>query len=1287
MVNVLPRRLGRAIWPIMVSALVSLAIYVSGGKLIIGALPQFKADIEQVLSQQLPGRVSFATISGNMDGFSPRLSITQFALQDETNQEWVRFPEVSLRIDPWESLTSGALRFDELTLIAPRIEWSDQGASETPPLSVSAQGLFNSFARLRIRDAEFLLPSLVSNSSEGATTLSIDMDLVRDRSLRTIAITVQLDDKPVFSAAGSGTGNPFEIRSFSGEVYGHLSGEGASLASKWLGQDVVVEGSSDFWFSVLNGTPHLVLQAQMTGLSLGSQRRVKFEQLKFDLAAMGPPETMEVWLGQGSLSADAGVFQIPRMHIRRRGAAWELLTEAWDVASASSILSASGLLSDKASEVLAALAPTGDVESLMLSVASLATPMSSWQGAAVVADATTQPFRKVPGLSGIDASIAATAAGAKAWIATRDFSLSLPQVYESPIYLETVFGELAGRWQRGALFLEEGLFLTSAPDHDGLVQFEIDIPLSKPAMIPLEMRLAASVDNAPASVRNAYIPYRLPEPTYRWLQRAVPQGMVERATFLWHGGFGPYGHLGQTLQLGAMLTDLELAYQPGWPNGRFKDARVRMSDQDISVVASYGRVAESNVYDVNVQIEVGADDTGFALTAHSDGSPAALLKTLKQLPALSVADAVMHDLTVAGDQLAQTRMELAFDLRDISQTLNLGVDVDLSGASVASALLDLRADNVSGVLRYRTSTGFESDELRATVFGRPVEVMMGPELATRPGTLLAARIDGEVSISDLLSWQDMTMPIPADGTASVAVHVNVAEDTSVDIHSDLLGVAVDLPLPWGKPAQAKAPLQVAWRNRDWAAWEVFWFGRLTAVADVPALGDLSTIVDLTPRTRPPKSASIAPAPGLTLTGFIPSLDLIEWRSLDQISTGGQSTNEIATRIANLKIGRLLWDGEELGQLSLNLQRAGEVLAVQFDLPWLSGEFAQRRAAPVTESDAGFATGLTREFELSFIDLDGLPTFGEQLADSGPPNPNEGLGQWMRGLPVLVHKIRRGDVDLGDLRLVIDYVDAEGWQFRDISGDFLGIEWLPATQIAWRDRGAESTTLKLSAQLNDIAASLDLIGVAPILETRGGKVDATWQWPGGPMDFALPTVSGNLNLEMRTGSFLTANAEATGAMRLLSLLNLSGLFRRANMNQLFDPGVTFDRAEGNFEFEAGLMHIPGFSIEGSGGYFNFTSDIDLLEETLDGELVVTLPLVENIPWVAALAGGLPVAAGTYLVSKVFEDQVNQLSSGVYAVSGNLNDPVVVFERVFDAKVRDVRDDTQETSSPVRSRSAR
>jgi len=36
-----------------------------------------------------------------------------------------------------------------------------------------------------------------------------------------------------------------------------------------------------------------------------------------------------------------------------------------------------------------------------------------------------------------------------------------------------------------------------------------------------------------------------------------------------------------------------------------------------------------------------------------------------------------------------------------------------------------------------------------------------------------------------------------------------------------------------------------------------------------------------------------------------------------------------------------------------------------------------------------------------------------------------------------------------------------------------------------------------------------------------------------------------------------------------------------------------------------------------------------------------------------------------VSKVFEDQVRSFSSGVYTVTGDLSQPKVKFERVFDA----------------------
>ncbi|NIQ94350.1 MAG: hypothetical protein GWN87_09155, partial [Desulfuromonadales bacterium] len=49
---------------------------------------------------------------------------------------------------------------------------------------------------------------------------------------------------------------------------------------------------------------------------------------------------------------------------------------------------------------------------------------------------------------------------------------------------------------------------------------------------------------------------------------------------------------------------------------------------------------------------------------------------------------------------------------------------------------------------------------------------------------------------------------------------------------------------------------------------------------------------------------------------------------------------------------------------------------------------------------------------------------------------------------------------------------------------------------------------------------------------------------------------------------------------------------------------------------------------------------------------------------ALAGGLPTAAGVYVASKIFEKEVNRLSSAVYTVEGDWNNPELNFRRVFD-----------------------
>jgi uncharacterized protein YhdP len=181
-----------------------------------------------------------------------------------------------------------------------------------------------------------------------------------------------------------------------------------------------------------------------------------------------------------------------------------------------------------------------------------------------------------------------------------------------------------------------------------------------------------------------------------------------------------------------------------------------------------------------------------------------------------------------------------------------------------------------------------------------------------------------------------------------------------------------------------------------------------------------------------------------------------------------------------------------------------------------------------------------------------------------------------------------------------------------------------------------------------------------------------EWPGGPTDFHANQLTGDLKLQLSSGSFLPVPSQATDPLRFIGVFNLAGLVQRANVNQLFDPGLTFDRASGDFSLDRGRVTINEFAIRNGGGSLTLGGAYSMESDNIDAELVVTLPLVDNIPWVAALAGGLPIAAGAYLASKVFEDQMKSLSSGVYSVNGPVSSPEVKFVRVFDAKLSTSRE---------------
>ena len=1281
MVRAVPLRLGQIVWPSMVGVLVLMAIYVSGGRVLMGALPTLSSDITALLSRQIAGDVLIGEIRGGMEGFSPRIEIKALSVRYAADDDWLFLPDASVRLNPWESLLSLAPRFDEVTLLGPRFHTADSG-TDTSSSAVRDffWGLFSGFQRVQIRNAKL---STESDDSLVAALggVTFDLDIERQRSRRTISIAADAGGIPLLSAQGEATGDVLDLSQFSGELHGVISAQGLAYLSGFWDIGLEAEGAVNFWYDLSRGRHSGVLQADLEGIKVANAPALALDAVAVEAGISGSLEEPTLLIQNAMIAAGRDTVDLPRLQIDRLGEGIRVLAEQFDISPVVGVMLAGGVFSERPAEILTTLAPRGSVESLALEIAAANDPLRQWDATLVVADATTDPFRKVPGLRGIDAAIAASESGAKAWIDTRDFELELPEVYHAPIALNRVVGVLSGRWQRDALFLEDGLLLARASQHDASVLFEIDIPLQRPASVELHMRLAAAVAEAPLAIRNHYIPHRMPVPAYQWLQSALLEGLINQATFLWHGGFQPYGDAGQTLQLAADLSDVRLDYLSGWPTVSLPVSQLRIDDTNIAIWAAEGEMAAIAFDDISAGLRLSTGGSQLSISGQSNSNASVIAAGLSQLPALLVAQPVLSDLSING--ATQSTLELAFDLQRVADTLALEVAATVTDATVSSALLNLSAADISGTISFSIERGFESSGLTATMWRHPVDIELGPHLAAAPDALLAARISGDIPVSDLLAWQSLPMLSVIDGVAPMTIKAEVAQTVSVSVSSDLAGVSVGLPAPWGKSTESRAPIDINWTNREWAAWDIFWFGRVSAVADFPPGREPAVVIDLTPRTRRPAAPLVAPQSGVRVVGHIPSMDVAEWRDLPTGDFGDGAEEWPSLSVENLTIERLLWQGQELGTLALNASALSPALDVQFSLPWIQGSLSRQLIPPLSEAAANLSGDLDRNLIIDYVDLATLP----ETEEGGYPDPEDIVAAWMP-LSVELKGVHRADTALGSASLIMDYDAEGGWRFSDISGDLLGVRWQPTTHIIWQQQEAsELTTVRLEAELDDLATSLELLGVAPLMETRSGAVTADLQWPGGPTDFELLAATGMMDVTMASGSFPSARAETAGAMRLLSLMNLAGLFRRANMNQLFDPGVTFDKAGGQFEFASGKVRIPDFSIEGSGGYFSFESDVDLISETLDGELVVTLPLAENIPWVAALAGGLPVAAGAYLVGKIFEDQVNQLSSGVYSVSGDLDSPKVVFKRVFDAGSRVSNEPDQGSSSEARGSEAR
>jgi uncharacterized protein (TIGR02099 family) len=988
------------------------------------------------------------------------------------------------------------------------------------------------------------------------------------------------------------------------------------------------------------------------------------------------------------------------------------------------VLRAGHILSDHLTQVLDELAPSGALRNLQLQLPMAPEHRDQLRVRTEIAALKVSPWHGAPGLVGISGFLDTGLAGGTAILEGVDAQLDFPHVYHQPIPFKTLRGALNWHLDGDRVLVESGPI--AATGEAGLASILLTLNLNTHAgdPVPPQMTLMVGMRNSAAQFRNWFIPYTLSPKLLSWLDHSIGSGQLPRGAFIYNGSLRAGDHDHRSVELFLDVENGELNYHPEWPALHALSAEVWLDNTDLDVRGRSARMFDQvQLSDIDVAmrpLEGGGEwlrVTGDVVARDND-----MLRVLRESALQKNLNGALDHWNWRGIARAQLDLGIPIGGPPIGEqpiggdkpggehilTPDIRVDAELDDGTLQLTDVNLTLEHVDGPLRYRSDgsqsgpdeggkVGLYSAGIDARLYDRAAKIRISSD--EHHATQIHAT--GKVAMPDLRNWLQQPLLDHAQGETAFNLAIKLNGDSSnLQVTSDLAGVAINLPAPYHKSADETLPLQVTMPLRgerqvaitagDWADLSLLW--KTAADGEAPATATEKRVLR-SGVLRLGKTGDATHASGkLVITGTVPQVDLNPWRELlannrgkiGAASSAEATTPETAATTAPVETAAAtpalavslrdlqLPDVDAAGFALRDVHVSGEHSAGDHARGDAPGWSLQVRADKLSGS-ATIPDDTQKPLRLDFAELH-LPAASPDTEPAEPPQPSA-LSKLdpavATAIDVRIHQLWRGDENWGDIGFRLRPI-THGLRLDQLSGRLRGIDLQPVgtapAQLTWQRRDDIHTTRFVGRlAVGDIADVLARWGFEKTMSSRSGFLETDVSWIGAPDEIGLKKLDGVATVNLHEGQFLKASGSATGALKVVGVFNFANLLRRLQLDfsDLFKGGVSFDDIEGQLAMSNGVFrsHTP-IEINSPSSHFRLTGQIDFASDLADMELVATLPIASNLPWMVALAGGLPAAAGVYVASKLFEQQVDHFSSAVYEIRGPWREPEVKFRRMFD-----------------------
>jgi uncharacterized protein (TIGR02099 family) len=972
--------------------------------------------------------------------------------------------------------------------------------------------------------------------------------------------------------------------------------------------------------------------------------------------------------------------------------AGEFGADRLDLASMASI-AARVPLGDALRKGLAELAPRGTVHDLAarwdgpLDAPRQYQVKARIKGLAIAAGAAQQGVGR-PGWLNADIDVQANEQGGEAQLTIASGAMEFPGVFEvAAVPLKRFDAQLA--WRIGAarpqgrsieLRIKEAHFENDDVHGDLAMSWRTGAGtgFGRGGRFPGVLELRGKLGDGRATSVARYLPLGLPHAARDYVQRAVLAGSVSSASFevkgdLWDFPFhdAKVARDG-VFHIAGQVRDVVFAYVPGpsgdadpsWPLITHAAGELVFDRSSMSIHQAQGQIFGVDLRAVEANVRDFGHDRTLEIDGQAHGPLADMLRYVNGSPAGDRLDGALVQASVSGN--ADLRLTLRLPLSQLDQSTVKG-SVQLAGNDVR-----LRGD-VPLLAGSRGRVDFTHKSVQ--VVGA-VARTLGGEFAfdggSQPDGSLRFAAQGTATADGLRRAVELggiaKLAASLQGQAAYRLQLGfVKGQTEALLTSNLAGLAMNLPAPLAKAAEASLPLRVQTSlqadslagtvpPRDQLRVEL---GNLVQALFVRELGkDGSRVLRSALGINSTLPAAVPG--GQAVADFNGTVSVDAWRGvLAALAPAGPAAGADAgylPRQIHLRAREAIIAGRRFSGNTVELQR----LARDGDDLWRISLQSDQAAGTAEYREPIGSTGSGQL--MARLSRLWVPAADKTLAGVVDPTGTDGPLS-LPAMDLVVddlewHGHKFGHVEL----LAVNRVGAAGAVSREWRLQKLQVKTPEASFDANGQWGAVAPSaqrrlaLEFRLDLTDSGALLERLGYGKTMRGGKGHLQGQLAWSGSPLSVNWPSLDGQVTIALETGQFLRVDA---GAARLLGVLSLQALPRRLllDFRDVFQEGFAFDSIGGEIRLTGGVAHINSLRMRSVQATVLMEGQADLDRETQDLRVFVVPEINAGTASLAYAAINPAIGLGTFVAQWLLRRPLIAANTREFHVTGTWDEPKI------------------------------